>query len=633
MAESGSDQPLVSVIVPTYNRVPQLVRLLEGLARQTVPAGLFEVIVSDDGSDDPVAEALQELDLPYAFTYLRQDNAGPATARNRAIERARGRLALILNDDGLVAEDLMQVHLQAHSRRNVPVAVLGSFPFIEESQKRPFVRLMEETNLLFAYSSMTSGRLYDWKHFWTCNISLPIRALTAVGGFDEDFREAICEDIELGYRLGKIDIPVLYIPKARCLHDHDIDPERYARRQIALGRNVLAMCEKHPESDMCRVWGLPTIDPKAILAMQQRVEMDAERAESDLEKLRSMNDEPLPEDRGDLQLMLDEMESLTQSVSVQRFRTGLVEEWIRRHGRPSDQTVRPVDFRDTDSGSVVEGEGSLTSIIIPCINGFEHTRRCLDSIAAHTPQPHEVLVVDNGSDAGTLAALRARDDITLLEMEENIGAPAARNRALEVARGDPIVFLDNDTMVTPRWLELLAAHTWANPRVGLVGPMSNNVSGTQFIDDDSYDPERLDEYASARSAEHAGDHHYTARLILFALLVRRRVLETIGGFDTIFGRWGFEDDDFSLRAAIAGFRLRVAEDVFIHHTGSQTSVAAKLDYTRFLEANWDLFKKKWSIDGDLAYGAPYPLDKILQEKFDPNRHVIPIGHAAAREGP
>ena len=112
-----SQAPLVSVVIPTYNRIPQLVNLLQGLAGQSLAPHLFEVIVSDDGSTDPVEAAVGKLDLPYALTCLRNANAGPGAARNRAIERAQALLTLILNDDAVPAPDLLQMHLNAHLPR------------------------------------------------------------------------------------------------------------------------------------------------------------------------------------------------------------------------------------------------------------------------------------------------------------------------------------------------------------------------------------------------------------------------------------------------------------------------------------------------------------------------------------
>src|SRR5689334_7590279 len=80
--------PLVSIVVPTYNRRAGLERLLLALAAQTLPAERFEVVVVDDGSDDGTAQLLATRATPYRLRAVNQANAGPAAARNVGVRRA-----------------------------------------------------------------------------------------------------------------------------------------------------------------------------------------------------------------------------------------------------------------------------------------------------------------------------------------------------------------------------------------------------------------------------------------------------------------------------------------------------------------------------------------------------------------
>ena len=81
-------------------------------------------------------------------------------------------------------------------------------------------------------------------------------------------------------------------------------------------------------------------------------------------------------------------------------------------------------------------------------------------------------------------------------------------------------------------------------------------------------------------------------MVGFCLLARKAVIDRIGGLDEQFGSGNFEDDDLCIRAAGAGFKSRIARDVFIHHTGSQTFKGAGIDYHRIMLRNWELFKAK-----------------------------------------
>ena len=265
----------------------------------------------------------------------------------------------------------------------------------------------------------------------------------------------------------------------------------------------------------------------------------------------------------------------------------------------------------------------LTSVVMPNLNGFPHVRGALETLRRHTTGPYEILVVDNGSEDGSLEWLREQRDVQLLEMGENVGAPAARNRALEVARGSTILFTDNDVLFTPRWREILTAHLAAWPDIGIVGPMSDYVSGGQKCPAAPAPGQSLDDFATALHEAHRGEHGYTSRLILFFMLVRREVVDAIGGIDEGYGRWGFEDDDYALRTRLAGYQLRIARDCFIRHLGSRTSKTANLDYRLLLLDNWEVFKRKWGMDPALPYGTSYAIEPLLAQRFDPERHFVP----------
>jgi GT2 family glycosyltransferase/tetratricopeptide (TPR) repeat protein len=267
----------------------------------------------------------------------------------------------------------------------------------------------------------------------------------------------------------------------------------------------------------------------------------------------------------------------------------------------------------------------LTSIIIPNLNGMPHMVTAVESLRRTTPGPVELIVVDNGSDDGSLEWLRGQPDIHLLEMGENLGAPAARNRGLAVARGETIVLCDNDVVFTPGWRPALLAHLEAWPDIGMVGPMSDYVIGTQKLADAPAQdgPVDLDTFASDFHKERHGGHTYSHRLILFFLIARREIFDKIGGIDEGYGRWGFEDDDLCVRVRLAGYKMRVAKDCFIRHLGSQTAKSANLDYDRLLLENWAVFKNKWRLDPELPYG-PYDPAQIMAQRFPPEHLYVPF---------
>ena len=264
----------------------------------------------------------------------------------------------------------------------------------------------------------------------------------------------------------------------------------------------------------------------------------------------------------------------------------------------------------------------LLSVIMLNLNGQGHLQGAVESLRRNTPGPVELVVVDNGSTDASLDWLRAQDDLVLVELGENLGAPAGRNRGLEVAKGGTILFCDNDVVFTPAWRPLLLSHLDAWPDVGAVGPMSDVVIGPQLTEGPPPGAS-LDAWASAFTASRRGQAQWTQRLILFCMLFRREALEQIGGLDTRFWRWGFEDDDLSYRLARAGWSQRVASDCFIQHLGSRTASRAKLDYDALLQENFRRFSHKWRLDPGLVYGDPIPTDPILGPDWNPQTDRVP----------
>lgn len=138
----------------------------------------------------------------------------------------------------------------------------------------------------------------------------------------------------------------------------------------------------------------------------------------------------------------------------------------------------------------------------------------------------------------------------------------------------------------------------SNPTIGVVGPLSNNVAGIQQIADVPYDEEDLaaiQDYAAIVAANHRREGYYCVRVIGFCMAIRRSVLEQIGGLDTRFGIGNLEDDDLCMRARKARFDIRVAADIFIHHYGSKSFKAARIDYEALMAHNLALFHEKWRV--------------------------------------
>lgn len=232
--------PVVSVVVPTYNRRAGLERLLLALGRQTYPADHFEVVVVNDGSQDGTDALLREIVTPYRLRPLGQANAGPAAARNAGLEHGNGRLIVFLDDDVVPVPELLEAHVAGHGDAD-DLVVVGPMSPPGDWPRAVWVR-WEERQLQKQYDAMLQG-VYPctFRQFYTGNASAPRALLLRAGGFDPRFMRA--EDVELAFRLWTLGARFHFEPRADVLHYASRSfaswartPYQYGRYDVVMGR-------------------------------------------------------------------------------------------------------------------------------------------------------------------------------------------------------------------------------------------------------------------------------------------------------------------------------------------------------------------------------------------------------------
>ena len=268
-----------------------------------------------------------------------------------------------------------------------------------------------------------------------------------------------------------------------------------------------------------------------------------------------------------------------------------------KHGRAYlEATKRALS---TAEGRFPAAEPGPVSIVILSFNGLEYTKQCVQSIQEHTPEPHEIIFVDNGSTDGTVQWLRTlaeeHSNYRLIENEHNLGFARGCNQGIEAAEGAYILLLNNDVIVTQGWLSCMLRHLNSSDDIGMVGPMSNSVSGPQLVEKVPYGSsmDAMQKFARNRSSRYSGETTEHMRLVGFCLLVKKEVLDIIGGLDENYNSGNFEDDDLCLRSFIAGYKNIIAHDVFIHHFGSMTFKGNAIDYQASMNDNLKYFSGKW----------------------------------------
>ncbi|MCW2923990.1 MAG: glycosyl transferase family 2 [Thermoleophilia bacterium] len=280
--------------------------------------------------------------------------------------------------------------------------------------------------------------------------------------------------------------------------------------------------------------------------------------------------------------------------------------------------------------TVVPADRPLTSIVILVRNGLETTRACVASIRRWTPEPYELVFVDNASTDGTGQWLRELEGAVIIDNDHNLGFGGGCNQGMAASVGERVLLLNNDVVVTDGWLAVLHDALDTGAAVGLAGPRSNRVAGTQEVPDIGYDTrslDGLDQWAATWTAAHRGATGAVPRLVGFCLLLERAVIDRIGGFDLRYGIGNFEDDDICLRAAVAGFDAVIAHGSFVHHVGSHTFAAEGIDYGASMSENLGRFMRAWDMDAadvDMARGGYDATRVIARTTWDPARHHAPL---------
>jgi glycosyltransferase involved in cell wall biosynthesis len=243
--------PRFTVIMPTYNRRDALGLVLDAWERQRPDDLGFEVVVVDDGSTDGTAEALEDRrSQRFALRTAMQSNAGPAAARNRGMAQARGDIVLFSGDDIEPTPDLLAEHLAGHeAAADVRVAILGLTRWPDGAPQTATMRHVDGVGAQqFSYSYFTDGAEYDFRHFYTSNVSLHRTMLEAEPeGFCTEFPAAAFEDAEFAYRLAGHGMRIVYRQAAVAYHHHRYDAEGFFRRQIRCGEMAAILFRKQPE--------------------------------------------------------------------------------------------------------------------------------------------------------------------------------------------------------------------------------------------------------------------------------------------------------------------------------------------------------------------------------------------------
>ncbi len=264
---------------------------------------------------------------------------------------------------------------------------------------------------------------------------------------------------------------------------------------------------------------------------------------------------------------------------------------------------------------------------------------CLDSLNVLGAETLgvEVVVVANGTSPAGIKRLESRQDITLIRSRTNLGFAGGSNLSAEIARGDYLLFLNDDSIVEERCIEALLSLAEDDPSIGAVGSRILNSDGS------------LQEAGAVLwrdgSATHVGRGLPTGALAYSyvrevdycsanGLLVRREAWEAVGGFDEDYHPAYYEDTDLCMAMRKHGYRVMYEPRARLRHLESQSTSGS---YKAFLmERNRQRLAAKWAAELDHHESPPSVDDRVAVERAvqrargTPPRLLV-IDHAPASE--
>jgi GT2 family glycosyltransferase/peptidoglycan/xylan/chitin deacetylase (PgdA/CDA1 family) len=233
----------LSIIIPTYNRAELLRACLAALGQQTQAPTDFEVIVVVDGSSDGTVEMLSHLTTPFRLHVLAQPNSGAAVARNQGTRLAAGSLCLFLDDDITADPELVAAHLEAQQQRG-PMLGLGHLTCRPSAPADGFAG-QYATWWSDHYARLADGsNTVSYLDCWSGNLSVPRASLLEAGGFATDLTRL--EDIDLGYRLERLGLPLVYVPSAIGHQEYNKGFAAIASEAEMAGAASVDLYRRHP---------------------------------------------------------------------------------------------------------------------------------------------------------------------------------------------------------------------------------------------------------------------------------------------------------------------------------------------------------------------------------------------------
>ena len=229
-------------------------------------------------------------------------------------------------------------------------------------------------------------------------------------------------------------------------------------------------------------------------------------------------------------------------------------------------------------------------IILPTCDQPGLLRNCIESLISSTHYPYRLIVIDNGNSKEAEDYLKSMLssgslDMALIKPEENLGWIRSINKGLELSKDSEYVcFQNDDTVFTEGWMEEVVSIFEKDPKIGIMNPEWEKPEGAD-----------IKEYASRLKEKYAGQTIDIDWCRGHCFVVKREVIEKLGGFDPVYIPGYYDDRDYSLKAIEAGYRCVKVKGAFVDHVRNVTmkETMRQDKISDLMERNGRIFYKRW----------------------------------------
>lgn len=227
---------MISVVVPAYNAERTLEACLKALLEQTVPSSDYEVVLVDDGSIDRTGALAQQ----FPVRYFRQENRGPAGARNLGVENATGDIIFFTDSDCVPQRDWIESMKRPFENGDVG-GVKGAY----RTEQRGLVARFAQVEFEERYELLKKHDYIDFVDSYSA--AFRTSAFLDAGGFDTSFPRANNEDTELSYKLARMGCRMVFVPEAVVYHRHPDSVWKYFKLKFSRGYWRMVVYRRYPE--------------------------------------------------------------------------------------------------------------------------------------------------------------------------------------------------------------------------------------------------------------------------------------------------------------------------------------------------------------------------------------------------